>query len=199
MKKRIGIGLTAVIAFSTPALFAAEEASDPSVYDILHTPGAKITYPAFTVSTWSKADQVNLPLYTSTFNSGTTGRDFQLDSTGGNPANYRVSADHGSAIFGPVTTNWVYLAMTCNGTTTQLYYDGEPAGSYAGFDNAFNRFQVGRNRAGDNPYRGSIDEVRVSRNATSANWIWAVYHNIADYDTFVYQTTKQEGFLLILR
>lgn len=184
--------------------FAAADgiAGDAQVFDttgyINYTINGSITYPTFMASTWSAADNVNLATWRSTFNSGTTGRDFQFDSNGGR--SYRVNGDHsGGALFGPLSTDWVYLAAVCDGSATHLYYNGEPAASYADIDNVMNRFEAGANRGRDNPWHGLIDEMRVRNDAPSADWIWAVYHNVADQASFVSVRARPEGMYLLVR
>jgi len=157
-----------------------------------------ILYPKFMASTWSTAENVGLEQWRSTFNTGTTGWDFQLDSDGG--GSYRMLGDHvGGPLFGPLSTNWVYLAAVCDGSQTHLYYNGEYATSYSDVDNIMNRFEVGANRGRDKPWLGLIDEMRVRHDAPSADWIWAVYHNIADQANFVSARTRPEGMYLIIR
>ena len=51
-------------------------------------------------STWSTADNPNLALYRSTFNTGSTGNDFQLDSDGA--GSYRLMGDSGSLFAGTI-------------------------------------------------------------------------------------------------
>ncbi len=168
---------------------------------VQHLITGNLTLPAFLVSAWAKADAATLTQWSSVFNSGDTGSDFQIDVDNGTPRSYRLNSDAGSALFGPVAyvaTNWVHLAAACDGGVTRLYYNGAPGNAVAGAPNVFSRLDVGTNRNNDNPYRGLIDEVRVRRGAPSANWVWAEYRTVAD-PGFLAFVTKPEGMLLIVR
>ena len=57
----------------------------------------------------------------------------------------------GSELLGPVTTDWIHLAASCDGTNTTLWYNGQQVGTVAIANTVFGRFAAGINR-GDNQY-----------------------------------------------
>ena len=120
-------------------------------------------WPAGTVSLWVKADRVGQDLYSSVFSSHTPNTaGFQLDVDGGNPGLYRVNFSGGEiSAFGTVRTAWVHLAMSFEGTSAQLYYDGDWAASGTLADTTFNRFAIATNRNAINSIAAIIDDVRI--------------------------------------
>jgi hypothetical protein len=120
-------------------------------------------WPAGTVTLWAKADRVGQDQYSSVFSSyypNTAG--FQLDVDGGNPGLYRVNFSGGQiSPFGTAKTAWVHLAMSFEGTSAQLYYDGDLTANGTLADTTFNEFAIGINRNAVNSFAGLIDEVRV--------------------------------------
>jgi len=124
-------------------------------------------WPAYSVSLWAKTDlfaqNVNSSLLSVSIN---TSSGFQVDLDGTDPGNYRY---HGSAdgTFGPASSSWIHLGVSCDGTQTELYYNGVLAGTLDVADTTFTKMAVGVNRAEDNWFGGVIDEVRVYDRALS--------------------------------
>jgi hypothetical protein len=99
----------------------------------------------------------------------------------------------------PGPKQWLYLVGVRSGTSQRLYVNGEPVidtaalmpGSYA--RNAGDNFSIGRyERSVNIPYyqgwsyfKGSVDEVRVSRGAPTADWIKLCYMNQKSDDALV--------------
>ena len=157
---------------------------------ITYTPSAMTVYNEYTVSVWAKALGIPDHVNRSVFNNGTANPDFQLDfSTTDASANYRLNADEGGDThhFGPIAmSNWVHLVMTCDGTDTVLYYNGQQAGvPFTASNTEFNRFQVGANRNQDRHFPGLADEMHFMTADASSNWIWATYIMLASNDTYV--------------
>ena len=118
------------------------------------------TFAAFSVAFWVKASSLGQPNYASPFTNyypNTSG--FQIDVNGGNPGEYRINPS--GLIFGTVTTDWVHLAVSCEGTSAQLYYNGSPTATGNLNDLNFNQFAIGVNRNRDNWFSGIIDDFRV--------------------------------------
>jgi hypothetical protein len=122
------------------------------------------TATAYTVALWVKAGVVFQAQWTGLFNNDSAGSDFQIDVDGTDPGNYR-SAGNGNLLFGAVTTDWVHLAVTWNGATVQLYYNGAPTNSVAKAPGTagenFGVYEIGRNRGDTIFFNGLIDDVRV--------------------------------------
>ncbi|HUV67935.1 MAG TPA: LamG domain-containing protein, partial [Sedimentisphaerales bacterium] len=119
------------------------------------------TYEAFTVALWVRADRLGQGQYMSPFSSYTpTGPGFQIDVDGTNPGNYQTTP--GIGIHGPVTLEWVHLAVVCEGTTIHYYYNGTwvTSGTIAPNNLLFNEFIIGTSRNRGNNFYGAIDDFR---------------------------------------
>ena len=127
---------------------------------VVHPLGGASDWAAGTVALWVKADAVGQDVFSSAFSShypNTAG--FQIDVDGGNPGLYRVNPS--GLIFGPVTTAWVHLAMTFDGTSATLYYNGTEAESGTLNDTTFNQFALNINRNAANWMAGTLDDFRA--------------------------------------
>jgi hypothetical protein len=107
--------------------------------------------------------------YSSVFSSHTPNNlGFQMDVDGADPGSYRYNGvGTGAHLYGPLTTEWVHLATTCDGTTTILYYNGHLATTITGTNLVFSRIGVGVNRNEDDFFEGIIDEFRLYDRALS--------------------------------
>jgi len=127
---------------------------------VVHSLGTATDWPAGTVAVWVKADRTGQDQYSSVFSSHVpNSAGFQIDVDGGNPGYYRINPS--DLRFGPVTTGWVHLAVSFQGTSAQLYYNGNWASSGALTDTTFNQFAAGTNRNATNSIAAAIDELRV--------------------------------------
>jgi hypothetical protein len=123
------------------------------------------TFETFSVALWVRTDTLGQPNYCSPFSShypNTAG--FQVDVDGGNPGNYRINPDSGNQFaFGTVTTDWIHLALTAEGTSMNLYYNGTWASSNTLVDTdvVFNQFAIGVNRNRNWWFAGIVDDLRV--------------------------------------
>ncbi|MBN2314677.1 MAG: hypothetical protein JXM79_12170 [Sedimentisphaerales bacterium] len=123
-------------------------------------------YAAFTIAVWAKADDVDqaqlAAVFASRFPGGATGAGFQLDiDTQVTPQVYQIRPNNDSGIFGNATTDWVHLAVVCEGVSAQLYYQGVPTNQATLVSNLFNEFTIGVNRARSRFFAGAIDDLRV--------------------------------------
>ena len=124
------------------------------------------TYAAFTIAVWAKADDVAqaqlAAVFSSRFPGGATGAGFQIDiNTQVTPQVYQIRPNSDGGVFGSATTDWVHLAVVCEGTSAQLYYQGVAANEATLVSSLFNEFTVGVNRARSRFFAGTIDELRV--------------------------------------
>ena len=127
---------------------------------VVHSLGAASDWAAGTIALWVKADAVGQDEFSSPFSGHTpSSAGFQFDMDGGNPGLYRINP--GGLIFGPVTTAWVHLAMTFDGTSATLYYNGAEVESGTLNDTTFNRFALNTNRNTNNSMAGIIDDFRA--------------------------------------
>jgi hypothetical protein len=111
----------------------------------------------FTVLLWAKATVESQAAYVSVFNNNSSTRDFQVDFNGANYG-YRGSS---TVVLGPVTTEWIMLAVSCDGSATDLYYNGGFIGTTNVTDTNFGQFEVGVNRGNNLFFNGAIDDVQV--------------------------------------
>ena len=100
------------------------------------------------------------------FNNNSSGPDFQLDVDGSDPGQYRYLGST-SQLLGPVRADWVHVAASCDGTQTQVFYNGLRVATLAVADNNFGRIGIGINRGLNEPFAGMIDDVRVYQRALS--------------------------------
>ncbi len=132
---------------------------------------------AYTVALWVKADSlINDSIWDSVF-AGGGGSDgtFQIDIQSATDGYWQVRAATNVAI-GPLTTDWVHLAVAFDGTTMQTYYNGQPAGSTSSTANtALPNFFIGRNRDGVRKLPATLDEVYVYQQPLSAEQISTLY------------------------
>lgn len=115
----------------------------------------------FTVSMWVKPEALPQPNFAGLFNNNNGGpQDFQLEILNGTNYSYRGGA---TQTFGTATTDWVHIAVVCDGTSTDLYrnLEGDDKVVANVADNVFGIFQVGCNRAEDVFFNGYIDDVKV--------------------------------------
>ncbi len=132
--------------------------------------GADEVWPAGTVAMWVKPDVLGQAQYSSTFSGyNPSGTGFQIDTDGGDPGVYRTNPQTGNQ-FGPVTLEWVHLALTWEGGTSSYYYNGELAttGTFSNADTTFNKFDVGLNRNEVNSFIGIVDDFRIYDHVLSA-------------------------------
>ena len=118
------------------------------------------TLTACSIAFWVKADTVGQAQYRSPFtNYYPNSSGFQIDTNGGDPGEYRINPS--GLLFGTVTTDWIHLAVTCEGTSASLYYNGALATTGTLQNLNFNQFAIGVNRNRDNWFSGIIDDFRV--------------------------------------
>jgi hypothetical protein len=132
---------------------------------VVYSLGQVETFATLSVAFWVKADTLGQPVYCSPFSShypNTAG--FQVDVDGGNPGNYRINPNSGNQFaFGTVTTDWIHLALTIEGNSMNLYYNGIWASSNTLVDTdvVFNQFAIAVNRNRNWWFAGTIDDLRV--------------------------------------
>ncbi len=152
--------------------FGGDAEEDFVVYSL---PGGATVWEAGTIAVWVKADSLGQDTWSGCFtnhNPNTAGIQFDVD--GGNPGNYRLNP--GGQFFGPVTTDWVHLALSFEDGSGTFYYNGEEA-TTAGLDDSqrtFNEFALGLNRNHTNWMAATIDELRVYDHPLSAEDIQTI-------------------------
>jgi len=118
---------------------------------------------AGTVSFWVKATTLGQDNQSSAFAGyypNTAG--FQINVNGGNPGVYWTNPQNAN-VFGPVSLDWVHLALTWDGSSAKCYYDGSLAttGNLTATNRMFNQFRLGVNRNAINWFACTIDDFRV--------------------------------------
>lgn len=101
----------------------------------------------------------------------------------------------------PTSTTWWHMAVRFNGTTATLYKDGGVVDSGTILASANNDVELyfGNFGALTGAFNGDFDEVRLESGLRSADWIKAVWKNMADNAGFLtYGTVESLGGSLIL-
>jgi hypothetical protein len=135
--------------------------------NVTYTLGQEEVWPAYTVSLWTRTDIFGQAQYKSVFNNNSSSADFQIDVSGADPGDYRYWGTQGATI-GPVTSDWVHLGVSCDGVETRLYYNGLLVTALGVADTRFGQLSIGTNRGLNQPFAGSIDDVRVYNRALSS-------------------------------
>jgi len=126
---------------------------------VVHSLNAASDWPAGTMAVWVKADSVGQDVWSSVFSSHIpNSAGFQIDTNGGNPGVYQIT---GGFIFGDVSTRWIHLALTFEGTSAKLYYNGYWTASGTLNDTTFNQFALCTNRNVGNSLFGILDDFRI--------------------------------------
>ena len=134
---------------------------------IVHAFAQEEVWPAYSVSLWAKTEFFAQPEWYSLFNNNSTNPDFQIDVDGTDPGNYRYNGSSGQGILGPVTSAWVHLAVSCDGSQTSIYYNGLRVNTISAADTLFGQIAIGINRGMTLIFAGSIDDLRVYNRALS--------------------------------
>ncbi|MGB2861819.1 MAG: LamG domain-containing protein [Sedimentisphaerales bacterium] len=130
---------------------------------VVHSLGAASDWPAGTMTVWVKADSIGQDNYSSVFSSHTpNSAGFQIDVDGENPGVFRINPPGDQIIvFGAASTRWTHLALTFDGTSAKLYYNGSWTSSGTLEDTTFNQFAICTNRGAANSLFGIIDDFRI--------------------------------------
>jgi len=138
---------------------------------VIHSLPGNQTYAAFTIAVWVKADDIVQADLAAVFSShspgGATGAGFQIDMSAGGQV-YQIRPNSSGGVFGNATTDWVHLAVVCEGTSAQLYYQGDPTNEATLASSLFNEFTMGVNRNRSRFLAGTIDNLRVYDHALTA-------------------------------
>ncbi len=134
---------------------------------VVHPFAADEIWSASSVSLWVRTDALGQDINSSLFNNNSADNDFQFDMDGSDPGFYRYSGTGGNNVFGPATNEWVHLAMSCDGTSTNIYYNGLFVTTLNLANTQYGQIAVGINRGMVNMFEGEIDDVRVYNRALS--------------------------------
>ncbi|MCP4452840.1 MAG: hypothetical protein GY809_15370 [Planctomycetes bacterium] len=134
---------------------------------VVHTFDADEIWAASSVSLWARTDALAQDLNSSLFNNNSADNDFQIEMNGDDPGYYRYNGTGGNSLFGPATNEWVHLAMSCDGTTTNIYYNGLFVTSIDVANTQYGQIAMGINRGMANMFEGEMDDVRVYNRALS--------------------------------
>jgi len=139
---------------------------DNSDDHVVHAFAEEQVWSAYSVSLWVKTDIFAQDQYSGLFNNNSASSDFQIDTDGADPGNYRYHGSN-SVVMGPVSSEWVHLGVSCDGATTDLYYNGLYLTTRNIADTQFGQIAIGVNRGMTNRFGGTIDEVRLYNRALS--------------------------------
>ena len=83
---------------------------------------------------------------------------------------------------------WHHFAAIHDGSVARLYVDGLPAAtdtSPGNADTQISSVYFGSEWGTASYFKGSLDELRLSNQKRSSNWVWAIYQNIASNSAFL--------------
>jgi hypothetical protein len=116
---------------------------------------------------------------------GAAGPRFRFEGNTGGTLHYSDSASNLSP------NTWYYVVSAWDGSTMRLYINGSLNASLSGVTGTITKYnnngQIGYDNTGggnENFFNGTIDEVRVSSIARSADWIATEYNNETGLTTF---------------
>ncbi len=176
----------------TSPVWLAEDTGRTGVLSFDDTPGGQIrlvsppTIPlpgeGFTVMLWTKSDQPGQTQWGSVFANGQGGTNhFQIDSDG--TGNWRLNAVAGAS-FGPIVDEWTHLALTWDGASRIMYYNGVPVGAPTPSNpgSNFDEYRIGTNRADDanGAVDAEVDDVRVYDFALDAAGVLAAMNDTSE-------------------
>ncbi|MBL7688723.1 MAG: DUF2341 domain-containing protein, partial [Bdellovibrionaceae bacterium] len=168
-----------------------------------------------TIEGWFKTSATDVPIFgwSSTAYPTVPGGSFVPTFYVGTDGKLRGEQWMGSTT--PITTSgtvndgaWHHVALVINSTTQSLYLDGQLAGTLAGTVSLYTpmKHYIGLAYGGAWPataggwrtLNGSVDELRISTNARSADWIQASYLSARDeLTTFRSEETPTSGAAII--
>lgn len=125
---------------------------------------------------------------------------FFIDSS--NKINFVIIDDNYNIIGPDISNGWHHLVGYRSGNNTYLYVDGAYIGTsvVSGSVGGVDSFYVGRDGGLVRPFNGSIDEVRISSTARSADWIATEYNNQSDpsnfYDLGIEDTLNMDHLII---
>ncbi len=162
---------------------------------IVTIPNASALNPTFiSVEAWIKTTSTGLCSILSKDRTTTTaGRVWQFRVNAGKVEFIPFNATTNANLVSTAVVNdgqFHHVCGTWDGSTVQVYVDGVPSGS-AAFSGSLRTGQtnaafIGRmETASPNFFPGTLDEVRLSQTARSANWVKASYDNQKPASTFL--------------
>jgi len=133
--------------------------------NVVHALAQEVVWPGYTVSLWVKTDLMGQDTNSSLFNNNSSSSDFQIEVAGDDEYRYNGTEN---GVFGPVSNDWVHIGVSCDGTKTDLYYNGLWVRTVNVADTNFGQLAVGINRGMANRFGGVIDEVQIYDRALSS-------------------------------
>ena len=131
----------------------------------------------YTVTIWIKSEDLNQPIHSAAFNNySSTSNGFQISVDSSDPNIYRFHSTSHDLNFGTSSTEWVHLAVTANGDSTKVYYNGNLASAGAWVVSGWDQIVFGRNRAQYEYGEFKINECSVWNNALTQEEIQSSMH-----------------------
>jgi len=117
---------------------------------------------SYTVSLWIKSGDLSQTLHSAAFNNySSTSNGFQISVDASNPNIYQFHTSSYDLNFGVSSMEWVHLALTSNGITTKLYYNGNLSTQADVVISSWDQIVFGRNRNESRYGNFDIDEVCI--------------------------------------
>src|SRR6266513_1509414 len=179
---------------------AASLSGSGQYIDVGNLPSLQITGNALTIETWIKPSEANPSQWERIVVKETSGNQdpystfILLRYAGTNLVNFGRSTGGAGTAIGITSASsltmgaWTHLVGTYDGSQLKIYFNGNLDGQVSATGNIVATNQnvvIGADTAGGGEnFNGSIDEVRISNSARSADWIATEYKNQSSPSTF---------------
>jgi RHS repeat-associated protein len=179
---------------------AASLSGSGQYIDVGNLPSLQITGNALTIETWIKTSEANPSQWERIVVKETPGNYdpysafILLRYAGTNLVNFGRSTGGAGTGIGVSTASsltmgaWTHVVGTYDGSQLKIYFNGNLDGQVSATGNIVATSQNvvfgGDTTAGGENFNGSIDEVRISNSARSADWIATEYKNQSSPSTF---------------
>lgn len=153
--------------------------------EVEHDPRFNGSAPGLTVEAWARG-QADTPLWGGIADKGIAGG-WRLGRYGAASAyiflHNGVYFDAGDTV---ADGRWHHIAGVVDGGTMRLYVDGEEVGSGTtpGLPTGVDPVRIGKTNNNE-PWKGGVDEVRISDTPRTPAWVWACWLSQASNSSFV--------------
>ena len=137
---------------------------------------AQTRYPAYTVSFWAKAADLNYAANVGLFSNNSGGNDFQVDIEDRwyNSYQFNSGTTTERIVEFDSDTSWHHISIVCDGAETRCYWDGVQQVTVGALGRDFGEFVLGTNRGHNKFFQGLLDELRVYSRALNDQEITAL-------------------------
>jgi hypothetical protein len=164
---------------------------------------AKDTSTTFTISVWAKISRLNVEqVLISNDSTGFGGYTIRINASGNIVFDTRIGSRTTpvTLIAGTILLpeQWYHFVVQRVGSTRTIYINGKSATAFTRLEGVGSggRLIIGRSKQNDRYFGGLLDEIRITGQVLSANWIKTEYNNQNDPATF-YTVGAEEQNLVV--